>query len=103
MIMYKIKDFFEKKLKYNDSHANIIRIRLKKEVKTFYDRTEDFHLKYTWKFWGLHRIYDKIEDYLENNSDIMIGIQIELSHNWKGSGDIFLIKLKISYSIFLIE
>ena len=45
-IMYKI-DFFEKKnLKYNDSHSNIIRMQLKKEVETFYDRTEDFHLKY---------------------------------------------------------
>ena len=38
--------FLEKNLKYNDSHTNIIRIQLKKEVGTFYDRTEDFQLKY---------------------------------------------------------
>ena len=40
----------------------------------------------------------KIEDYiayliklkiLKKNSEKMIDIQIELSHNWKGSGDIF--------------
>ena len=47
-IIYKIEDFFWKKLKYNDSHSNIIRIQLKKEVETFYDRTEDFHLTYAW-------------------------------------------------------
>ena len=29
--MYKIEDIFEK-IKYNDSHADIIRIQLKKEV-----------------------------------------------------------------------
>ena len=46
--MYKIEDFFWKKLKYIDSHTNAIRIQLKKEVEIFYDRTEDFHLKYAW-------------------------------------------------------
>ena len=34
-------------------------------------------------------ITDKIEDFLGKNSDTMIGIQIELSHIWKWSGDIF--------------
>ena len=34
-------------------------------------------------------ITDKIEDFLDKNSDTMIGIQIELSHIWKWSGDIF--------------
>ena len=33
------------------------------------------------------------------NSDTIIGIQIKLSHNWKGIGDIFLTKLKISYNM----
>ena len=33
-------------------------------------------------------ISDKIEDFFKN-SEKMIGIQIELSHSWKGSGDIF--------------
>ena len=40
--MYKIEDYFEKKHKYNDSHTNIIRIPMKKEVDTFSDKTEDF-------------------------------------------------------------
>ena len=44
-------------------------------------------------------MHDKIKDYiryliklkifLEKNFGKMIGIQIELSHNWKGSVDIF--------------
>ena len=41
-----IKLDFIKKLKYNDRQTNIIRIQLKNEVETFYDRTEDFHQKY---------------------------------------------------------
>ena len=57
---------------------------------TFFDRTEDFYQKYAWYNWGLHRISDKIEDFFGKNSDTMIGIQIELSHKWKGCGDIFL-------------
>ena len=32
---------------------------------------------------------DKI-DFFGKNSDAMIGIQTELSHKWKWSGDIFL-------------
>ena len=32
---------------------------------------------------------DKIEDFFGKNSDEIIGIQIELSHNWKWIGDIF--------------
>ena len=34
-------------------------------------------------------ITDKIEDFFGKNWDTMIGIQIELSHNWKWSGEIF--------------
>ena len=45
-IMRGIKMDFLKKLKYNDRQTNIIRIQLKNEVETFYDRTEDFHQKY---------------------------------------------------------
>ena len=51
--MYKIEDFFEK-LKYNDSHTNIIRIHLKKEAEVYYVRTEDFHFN----------MLDKIEEYI---------------------------------------
>ena len=43
--MYRIEDI-RKIHKYNDSHTNIIRIQLENEVERFYDRTEDFHLKY---------------------------------------------------------
>ena len=34
------------KLGYKDRHRNIIRIKLKNEVETFSDKTEDFHLTY---------------------------------------------------------
>ena len=56
-------------------------------MEIFLGRTEDFNLTYVSWNWGLYIISDKIEDFLENNSDIMIGIQIELSHIWKSSGD----------------
>ena len=39
-------------------------------------------------------ISDKIEDFFWKNSEKMIGIQIELSHSWKGSGDIFWKKIE---------
>ena len=81
--------FFWKKFKYNDSHTNIIRIQWTKEVETFHDRTEDFHLKYAWQNWGLHGISDQIGDFFGKISHTMIGIQIVLSDNWKGTGDIF--------------
>ena len=84
-----MKIFLKKNLKCNDSHTNIIRIQLKKEVETFYDRTEDFHLKSAWLKWGLHMISDQIEDIFWKISHTMIVIQIELSDNWKGSVDIF--------------
>ena len=58
--MYKIEDFLKKNFKYNNSYTNIIRIQLKIEVETFYDRTEDFHLKSAWYNWGLHKISDQI-------------------------------------------
>ena len=45
--MYKLKIIL-KKFNYNDSHKNIIRMQLKKEVEIFYDRMEDIHLKYAW-------------------------------------------------------
>ena len=80
---------FWRKLKYNDSHKNIIRIQLKKEVETFHDRTECYYLKYAWYNWRWHKIYDKNEDFFGKISDTVIAIQIQLEYNWKGSGDVF--------------
>ena len=45
--MYK-KESLLKDIQIIDSHSNINRIQLKNEVETFYDRTEDFHLKYAY-------------------------------------------------------
>ena len=41
-IIYKIEDFFAKKLRCNDKFAKTIRIQWKKEDETFSNKTEDF-------------------------------------------------------------
>ena len=47
-IIYNIEVFLQKILRYNDKLANTIRIQLKKEDKTFSDKTEDFYVTYVW-------------------------------------------------------
>ena len=47
-VIYKIKDFFEKKFRYIYRHRNTIRIQLKNGVETFSDKTGDYHLTYVW-------------------------------------------------------
>ena len=53
-------------------------IELKIFIKNMHDKIE-----------GYMKYLIKIEDNFEKISHTMIGIQIELSDNWKGSGDIF--------------
>ena len=52
-------------------------------MEIFSCRTEDLNLTYVWYNWGFHMITDKTEDNFGKSSDKMIGIQIELPHNWK--------------------
>ena len=48
MVIDKIEELFGKILRYNDLYIyiNTFRIKLKREVDIFSDRTEDFHQKY---------------------------------------------------------
>ena len=66
-----------------------MRIQLKNKAEIFSDKSKDFHLTYGLKIWGLLRIIYKFEVLLENDSDTMIGIQIQWEYNWNGSGDTF--------------
>ena len=45
--------------------------------------TEDFNLTYVWWNCRLHKITDKIEDFLRKISYTMLGIKIQLEYNWK--------------------
>ena len=60
---------------------------MKNKEEIFSDKSKDFHLTYGLKNWGLLRIIYKFEVLLENDSDTMIGIQIQWEYNWNGSGD----------------
>ena len=52
-------------------------MQLKKEDEIFSDKTEDFHITYVWKNWGLHRITDKIDEFLRKFSDTKGGMQTQ--------------------------
>ena len=42
----------------------------------------------------------KLKMFLEKNSDTIRGIQIELSHDWKGSGNIFWYNWRFSPNMY---